>query len=184
MKSLGAKDSVTGRTADQTEAGIFWAYDRGGFGPPTHIYNQAVQVISEKEGLNVSENARLFALVNMAMADAGITIWNSKYTYEFWRPINAIREGNTDGNPNTIGDPNWTPLGARPSKTSKTSLPPFRLMPRDMLASERPYSIRSSSPTNSATTTASISNRKSSPAWFATSIASAKPRKKMAAALA
>lgn len=111
VKSLGSKYSTT-RTDEQTEIGVFWAYDRGGFGPPTHIYNQAVQVVSEKEGLNVSENARLFALVNMAMSDAGVTVWNSKYDYQFWRPIDGIREGNTDGNPNTIGDRNWEPLGA------------------------------------------------------------------------
>src|SRR5262249_3905921 len=60
----------------------------------------------------MEQNARLFALANIAMADAGIQCWDTKYTYDFWRPIVAIRNGGTDGNPLTVGLPNWAPLGA------------------------------------------------------------------------
>jgi membrane-associated phospholipid phosphatase len=60
----------------------------------------------------VEENARLFALVNLAMADAGVQSWQTKYAYEFWRPIVAIRAGDNDGNDETPGDPAWNPLGS------------------------------------------------------------------------
>jgi hypothetical protein len=83
-------------------------------------YNEITQVIARQEGNSEVQNARLFALVNVAMADAGITAWDTKYVYNFWRPVAAVREsdpgtgptGLGDGNPNTHGDVNWTPLGA------------------------------------------------------------------------
>ena len=60
-----------------------------------------------ERGLNPWENARLFGLLNLASADAYIADFENKYLYEFWRPITAVRAGETDGNPDTIGDPNW-----------------------------------------------------------------------------
>jgi Ca2+-binding RTX toxin-like protein len=127
VKSLGSLHSNT-RTADQTEIGVFWAYDRALFGPPTVLYNQNVQDIAQDKGNTLEENARLFAMVNVAMADTGVATWKVKFDYDLWRPITAIREGNTDGNPYTAGDPNWIPLGAPgpdPNSTADDFTPPF-----------------------------------------------------------
>ena len=119
VKELGAINSAT-RTADQTHAAWFWANDRvGTYLPPGHL-NQITGQVSEQrfaaagltEEQKTSARARLYALVNMAMADAGIAAWDSKYNtpVDLWRPTTGIREGDTDGNPDTIGDPNWQPL--------------------------------------------------------------------------
>lgn len=123
VKELGAKNSVS-RTADQEEIAYFWAYDRVGMGTPMRMYNQALREIAVQEGNNVKENAELFAKATVAMADAGIVAWNSKFEYDFWRPVTGIREGDSDGNPLTEGDPNWTPLGA-PGGTGNDFTPPF-----------------------------------------------------------
>src|SRR5207245_495876 len=64
--------------------------------------------------LRLVDSARLFALVNMAMADALVSVWDAKFTYNFWRPVTAIRAADTDGNPATSPDPAWTPLRATP----------------------------------------------------------------------
>jgi hypothetical protein len=112
VMSLGAANSTT-RTQEQTNIGLFWAYDgTPGLGTPPRLYNQIAQTIANQQDNTEYENARMFALINVAMADAGIACWDMKYTYDFWRPIVAIRGGATDGNPNTVGDTNWTPLGA------------------------------------------------------------------------
>ena len=124
VKSLGEKNSKT-RTADQEQIGVFWAYDRAGMGPPMHIYNQTAQVIAQQKRSSLVDNARLFAMVNLSMADAGIASWNSKYTYDFWRPITGIRRGAEDGNAATVGDPNWVPYGAPGSATIPNFTPPF-----------------------------------------------------------
>jgi hypothetical protein len=74
------------------------------------------------------ENARLLMLANVAMADAGIACWDSKYAYDLWRPVAAIRRADEDGNPLTQADPNWTPLGAPgdgPGGTIPDFTPPF-----------------------------------------------------------
>jgi hypothetical protein len=71
-----------------------------------------VRTIAIQKRNSVEANARLFALVNLAMADAGIQCWYTKYYYEFWRPIVGIQEGDADGNDDTAGDPLWLPLGA------------------------------------------------------------------------
>jgi hypothetical protein len=123
VKSLGEKDSTT-RTADQTEIGIFWGYDRPGTGTPPALYNQIVQVIANQKHNTTVENARLFALANLAMADSGIAAWQCKYVENFWRPITGIREGNSDGNDDTAGDPTWEPLGA-PGGANPNFTPPF-----------------------------------------------------------
>jgi membrane-associated phospholipid phosphatase len=111
VKSLGARNSAT-RTADQTEIAWFWANDRDGtYKPPGHL-NYATQVISEQEGLTVLENARLFALVNLALADGVIVTWEAKYhtNIDFWRPVTGIRQAATDGNPATAPDAGWVQL--------------------------------------------------------------------------
>lgn len=106
-------NTPTQRTAEQTEIGLFWAYDGApGMCTPPRLYNQVLQQIAEQQHNTPMQNARLFALANLAMADAGIAGWETKYYYDLWRPIGGIRAGDLDGNPDTIGDPNWTPLGA------------------------------------------------------------------------
>lgn len=113
VKELGALNSAT-RTAEQTEIGRFWIDGPGTATPPGH-FNVIAQVVSAEAGLSLPENARLFALLNMAMADAGIAAWDAKYVYNFWRPITAIRAGDTDGNADTLADPAWTPLVPTPN---------------------------------------------------------------------
>lgn len=125
VKSLGALNSTT-RTADQTEIGLFWAYDRKFFGPPLVLYNRSMAEIAAVQGNTVVDNARMFALANVAMADAGVAIWDYKYKYDFWRPISGIREADKDGNPLTTADPNWVPLGAPGNGTTIPDFtPPF-----------------------------------------------------------
>jgi PAP2 superfamily len=131
VKALGGDGQVTptGRTKEQTEIGLFWGYDGSiGIGVPPRLYNQIARVIAKKERHSVPENARLFALVNIAMADAAIASWYSKYAYDYWRPVVAIRCGNEDGNEFTEGDESWTPLGSPASNLSNGGIdftPPF-----------------------------------------------------------
>lgn len=113
------------RTEDQTLAAVYWANDRNGtFKPPGHLLH-ITQVIAEGQGNTLAENARLFALVALGMADAGIASWDAKYAtdIDLWRPITAIWEGDTDGNPATVGDPSWFGLSYDPSILVFT--PPF-----------------------------------------------------------
>lgn len=131
------------RNVDQTLIGIFWGYDGAkGLGTPPRLYNQIVRLVAEKmnTGANATDqNARLFALVNVAMADAGILAWDQKYIHDFWRPVLGIREHDSSMGPAGSGnnnidndcDPNWLPLGApntnRPG--SKNFTPPFPAYP-------------------------------------------------------
>jgi hypothetical protein len=108
VKSLGALNSLT-RTADQTQIARFWADGAGTETPPGH-WNSIAQTVAQSKGTSLEENARLFALLNLAEADAAITAWYMKRDYDFWRPLTGIREADTDGNPDTIADPTWTPL--------------------------------------------------------------------------
>jgi hypothetical protein len=120
VKEKGALTGST-RTPEETTIGLFWAYDGAQkLGTPPRLYNQIVRVIAEQQGNSLEQNARLFALVNMAMADAGIQCWYSKYFYDLWRPAVGVREadphwgptGLGDDNSETEGDPYWLPLGA------------------------------------------------------------------------
>jgi hypothetical protein len=103
VKSIGKIDSAT-RTAAQTHAAVFWNTS-----PPPN-YNGLARRLVDQFSLDVSDSARLFALLDLSTADAIINAWNDKYYYRFWRPITAIRQGDTDGNADTLVDPNWTPL--------------------------------------------------------------------------
>ncbi|WP_404309931.1 dockerin type I domain-containing protein [Neorhodopirellula lusitana] len=108
---LGSVDS-TERTADQTEAGIFWAYDREGLGTPLALFGDVLESVATQEGNTFEENVALFAQASVAMADAAIVAWDTKFSEEFWRPITAIQQGDADGNDLTEGDADWTSLGA------------------------------------------------------------------------
>jgi PAP2 superfamily len=103
VKEVGSLYSTT-RTADQTDAAIFWQ-DQA-----IALWNRIFRTLSASQNLDIVENARLFAMENLAAADALIGCWNDKYYWQFWRPITAIREANTDGNPATQADPTWLPL--------------------------------------------------------------------------
>jgi len=110
VKSLGSASSIT-RTADQTLAARFWASS----GSPNFFWNEVAVKLGSQRNTTISENARILAWVNLAMADAGITVWTAKYNYNFWRPITAINLADTDPNPLTEADPSWTPLITTPA---------------------------------------------------------------------
>ena len=141
VKNLGGDglNTPTQRTEEQTFIGTFWAYDgTPSLCAPPRLYNQITVQIADQRGLNGIQFARLFALVNVAMADAGMTIWESKYQYDFWRPITGIRESDPgtgptrrgDGNRDTIGDRRFMPLGAPASNLNAPNFtPPFPAYP-------------------------------------------------------
>jgi hypothetical protein len=130
VKRFGGDGVVTPteRTSDQTVAGIYWGYDgTPGLGTPPRLYNQiAVQLAQEQGVKDALKLARLLALVNVGLADTAIACWDTKYDYQAWRPVTAIREADDDGNPSTIADPYFTPLGAPASNlTGPDFTPPF-----------------------------------------------------------
>jgi len=114
VKSIGSATSTT-RTADQTNAARYWAEN------PPNTWSRIVRSISAERHVSLVDNARLFAELYMTAADALITVWNDKAHYLFWRPITAIREADTDGNPATVKDPNWLPLIPTPPYTEHSS---------------------------------------------------------------
>lgn len=106
VKQLGAAVGST-RSPEQDLIALFWADGAGTETPPGH-WNSIAQDVGAARGNTVEENARLFALLNVAMAEAAICAWDAKYAYNFWRPVTAIREGDADGNDATAGDPAWS----------------------------------------------------------------------------
>jgi PAP2 superfamily len=141
VKAVGGdgRTTPTQRTADQTFVGVFWAYDgTPSLCAPPRLYNQITLQIADQMKIGTASLARLLALVNTAMADAATSVWESKYYYDFWRPITGIREsdpgtgptGSGDGNPSTIGDPSFSPLGAPASNLRGPNFtPPFPAYP-------------------------------------------------------
>ena len=107
VKELGSLTSLT-RTDEQTEIARFW------LAPPTAIWNGVARQIIQAHDLNLSATARTLALMYLASADASIACWEAKYTFNFWRPITAIQNGDADGNVRTEADPAWTPLFPTP----------------------------------------------------------------------
>src|SRR6266571_6923682 len=140
-KSVGGDGvfTLTTRTPEQSFIGIFWAYDgTPSLCAPPRLYNQIIVHIADEMHLGTADLARLLALANTAMADAGMSIWESKYYYDFWRPVTGIREsdlgtgptGLGDGNASTTGDPTFTPMGAPASNlTGPNFTPPFPSYP-------------------------------------------------------
>ena len=112
VKDLGSATSSS-RTADQTNIAKFWADGAGTATPPGHI-NKIAQAAADSQHNTLVQNARLFAEINVAMADAAITAWNAKFATNFWRPVTAIRAADIDGNANTTADATWTPLLTTP----------------------------------------------------------------------
>ena len=107
-KDYGSRDSTL-RTADQTQSVLFWADGNGSYTPAGH-WNDIAATAASVAGKSLLDDARLFAQLNVALADAGIAAWDAKYTFDAWRPITAIRQADKDGNPLTSADPNWVPL--------------------------------------------------------------------------
>ena len=112
VKEIGKSDSLT-RTPDQTAIAKFWANGAGTFTPPGH-WNQIAEETATLTGQSLEDSARLFALLNISLADAAISCWDAKYEYNLWRPVTAIRQADTDNNPNTTADPQWLPLVTTP----------------------------------------------------------------------
>lgn len=111
VKEIGALNSAT-RTQDQKESALFWDVSNG-----TTWIRIGVDVIAD-DGLSSLESARVMAKLSTAVADSFISVWDAKYTYNFWRPVTAIREGDSDGVADTLGDANWSPLFATPAHPS------------------------------------------------------------------
>src|SRR5262249_1851131 len=136
VRALGGDGQATAtlRSDEQTRIGIYWAYDgTPSLGAPPRLYNHLAPEIATAQGTtNAVHVARLLALLNVAMADAGIAVWESKYHYQFWRPVTGIREsdpntgptGLGDGNDDTTGDVNFTPLGAPASNSAGPNFTP------------------------------------------------------------
>jgi hypothetical protein len=119
VRSLGGLRSPA-RTREQTEIARFWADGEGTVTPPGH-WNRIAQAVALARGSTPAENARLFALLNIALADAGVVAWDCKFHFDFWRPVQAIREAASTGNPDTPADPDWAPLLPTPPFPSYTS---------------------------------------------------------------
>jgi hypothetical protein len=119
VKRLGGMDSVA-RTAEQTLIAWFWDDGPGTCSPPGH-WNLIAQEAARSQGNTLSENARLFALLNMALADAGIACWECKFHFNLWRPVTAIPEAARAGNPDIKSQRNWVPLLETPPFPSYAS---------------------------------------------------------------
>jgi membrane-associated phospholipid phosphatase len=104
VKSLG-QDSSTTRTADQTTQAKFW-----GAAPIWNVWNEIAQKLALTRHANLEQTVTVFANLDLALADATIGLYDAKYHYLVWRPITAIQQGNTAGNPGIVGDPSWNPL--------------------------------------------------------------------------
>ncbi len=119
VKQIGSATSTT-RTADQTNVAYFWAGGPGTATPPGE-WNVIAQIAATQNNNTLAQNARLFAMLDTTLADAAIVSWESKYFYDLWRPVTAIRQANTDNNPATVVDPNWSSLLVTPPFPTYTS---------------------------------------------------------------
>jgi membrane-associated phospholipid phosphatase len=103
VKRLGSATSTT-RTQGQTEIGTFWN------APIQNFWNQIAETVAIAHHSDLPTTARLFAALNLSLADSTIALYDAKYTYRLWRPVTAIRLAHGDGNPQTVADPTWLPL--------------------------------------------------------------------------
>jgi PAP2 superfamily/Dockerin type I domain len=119
VMNIGRLDSSS-RSPEQTKIALYWA-DGGGTATPPGHWNRIASNVALKEQLSLNENARVMALTNIALADAAISSWDAKYQYDLWRPIDAIRKADLDGNPATASDDSWQPLITTPPFPTYTS---------------------------------------------------------------
>jgi len=106
VKSLGFIHSTT-RTPEQTVIGMFWN------GNIQDFWNEIAQTAALRHHLDLAQSARLFALLNISLADTTIAFFDAKYTYQFWRPVTAIQMAGSDDNPSTVPNPTWLPLSTK-----------------------------------------------------------------------
>jgi hypothetical protein len=106
VESVGIANSATA-TADEALTGLFWN------GPIQNYWNEIAQTAAVSQQLSTAESARLFALLNLSVADGVIAFYDAKYTYNFWRPVTAIQAADSDENPDTLADPNWLPQSGK-----------------------------------------------------------------------
>ena len=136
----GGVAGLAPRTVDETLIGVYWGYDgTAQLGTPPRLYNQIVREVAKAKANTPADNARLFAFVNVAMADAGILAWDQKYIHDLWRPILGVREHDKSMGPGAAQpasdisndcDPSWLPLGGPNSNSSgKNFTPPFPAYP-------------------------------------------------------
>jgi hypothetical protein len=116
VKAIGSGTSTT-RTADQTEIARYWAGPAGTVQPPGQ-WNRIARTVATAERNSLGENARLFALLNFGICDGVIASWDTKFEYNYVRPVTAIRNAANDGNPDTAADSTWTPLLGTPGHPS------------------------------------------------------------------
>jgi len=132
--------NLAGRTPDETVAGLYWGYDGAAeLGTPPRLYNQIIREVAKAQNNSTTQNARLFAFVNVAMADAAILAWDQKYIHNFWRPVVGVREHDPSFGPkppqagndlDDDADPLWLPLGApNTNRNAKNFTPPFPAYP-------------------------------------------------------
>lgn len=114
VKAYGAREG-SARTPDQTDLAYFWN------DTVVPMWNRTLRSIADANITSLGDSARLFALANLATADALISCWDTKYHYSFWRPVTAIQEGDSDGNSKTVGDSTWEPLVNTPNYPDYTS---------------------------------------------------------------
>ena len=107
IKEIGSSASVT-RRQEETDLARFW------IATASQNWNPVARQVSIARGMTLLQNARAFALLNLAGADAFIAAWDAKFTYNQWRPVTAIRAAEMDRNPSTDADPLWTPLLVTP----------------------------------------------------------------------
>jgi hypothetical protein len=107
VKELGSLASET-RSEDQTHTARYWAEN------PPNTWQRVFRTLDTQQGLSLVDSARFYAMLNLTGADALISVWDDKEHHSFWRPITAIREADTDGNPATDPDAEWMPLIATP----------------------------------------------------------------------
>ncbi|MFM8728075.1 MAG: vanadium-dependent haloperoxidase, partial [Planctomycetaceae bacterium] len=119
VQQLGAVNSTT-RTPEQTDIAKFWASGPGTATPPGQ-WNMIASIIAQEQQLSLPQSARMYAILDMSLADAAILCWNTKYHYELWRPVTAIQKADTDGNDKTTADPAWLPLLTTPPFPTYTS---------------------------------------------------------------
>jgi hypothetical protein len=108
VKDYGSNASTTLRTAEQSNIARFWIVNAG------ELFNPLARDLIEANNLDLGDSARVLALMFVTGMDASIACWEAKYTYDFWRPTDAIRNGAADGNDETVADPTWTPFLGTP----------------------------------------------------------------------
>ncbi|HET7096882.1 MAG TPA: efflux RND transporter periplasmic adaptor subunit [Casimicrobiaceae bacterium] len=110
VRRLGSDgvSAPSARNREQTEIALFWMESS------PHAWNRIARTVSASQRLDMWQNARLFALLNVAQADGYVASWATKFHYRFWRPVTAIREAGADGNPRTIADAGWMSLRPTP----------------------------------------------------------------------